>query len=111
MNGLDVTQFRWRFTRFFEVGLACATAALGAWVAGSGAADATAQAWLAGGAFVGVVGAVLVAVQAPRPPSGWLSLGLALAVVSPTVFFYPLNVVLMVMSVGELWAWRHARQR
>lgn len=70
-----------------------------------------AQAWLAAGACVGIVGAMLVLVHAWSAPSGRLSLGLALAVVSPTVFFYPLNVLLLAMSAGEFWAWRHARRQ
>lgn len=66
------------------------------WIEGGGTA------WLFAGAAVGTLGLLVVFAAGKPDARGFRALGLVLAAVSPTVFAYPLNALLLVAAVIEL---------
>jgi hypothetical protein len=65
------------------------------WLNGGGTA------WLLALAAVATVGALvsIAALTSGRP--GWASLGLTITAASPTVFAYPLNLLLLILAIIE----------
>lgn len=89
------------------LGLAAAVYQLASdgWIRGGGTG------WMLAGAGAAIVGALAAAVGLRTGRHGLAALGLAVTAVSPTVFAYPLNALLLVASAVEACASLRARRR
>lgn len=71
--------------------------------------QAAGDGWVNGGtivlltcAVIATAGAVLAYRSLLAERHGWAALGLALVTVSPTVFAYPLNLIVLILAMAEL---------